>query len=156
MSSYEKIADKYRMIYDHHTHTIYSHGKGTIEDHVKVASSKGLESIAITDHGPGHLTYGIKMSDIPKMKEEKKRLSIIYPDVKVLLGVEANTIRVAPYIDVDEEQKKEFDILLAGYHFGILKSRNDFKLYKFTHRSHGRSVIYVAGKKHRHDSQRTL
>lgn len=122
MSSYEKIADKYRMIYDHHTHTIYSHGKGTIEDNVKVASSKGLKSIAITDHGPGHLTYGIKMSDIPKMKEEKKRLSIIYPDVKVLLGVEANTIRVAPYLDVDEEQKKEFDILLAGYHFGILKA----------------------------------
>ena len=61
MKKYEETVNKYRMIYDHHTHTVYSHGKGTIEDNVRVASEKGLSSIAITDHGPGHLTYGIKM-----------------------------------------------------------------------------------------------
>ena len=30
------------MIYDHHTHTTFSHGKGSIEDNVKVAVEKGL------------------------------------------------------------------------------------------------------------------
>ena len=62
MDNFEKEISQYRMIYDHHTHTVYSHGKGSIEDNVKVALSKGLKSVAITDHGPGHLTYGLKMS----------------------------------------------------------------------------------------------
>ena len=28
---------------DYHTHTVYSHGKGSIEDNVKVAISKGIK-----------------------------------------------------------------------------------------------------------------
>ena len=113
MDHYEELANQYRMIYDHHTHTVYSHGKGTIEDNVRVAAAKGLRSIAITDHGPGHMTYGIDMSKIGEMRDEIKRLSGIYPQVEVLLGVEANTIRNAPYIDLTEEEKEELDIVLA-------------------------------------------
>lgn len=108
------------MVYDHHTHTVYSHGKGSIEDNVKVAVSKGLKSIAITDHGPGHLTYGIKTEELPEMRAEIARLSTLYPEIEILLGVEANTKRTAPYLDV--EDKTDFDILLAGYHFGILRA----------------------------------
>lgn len=122
MDKYEKTACQYRMTYDHHTHTIYSHGKGTIEDNVKTAAAKGLSSIAITDHGPGHLTYGMKMEKIPEMKAEIQRLRDIYPSVRVLLGVEANTLRVPPYLDITEKDKRQLDILLAGYHFGILKA----------------------------------
>ena len=120
MDKFEKEISKYRMIYDHHTHTVYSHGKGAIEDNVRVASQKGLRSIAITDHGPGHLTYGLSMEKLGEMREEAERLKSVYPEVEVLLGVEANTLRVAPYLDV--EDKSPFDILLAGYHFGILKA----------------------------------
>lgn len=107
------------MIYDHHTHTIYSHGKGTIEDNVRVAAAKGLRSIAITDHGPGHLTYGFDMGKVGEIRREIERLKGIYPDVKVLLGVEANTRRNPPYLDITEEDKKQLDIILAGYHYGI-------------------------------------
>ena len=51
----EKMQEKEqnnRLKFDWHTHTVYSHGKGTIEDNVKVAIEKNLTSIAITDHGP--------------------------------------------------------------------------------------------------------
>jgi len=122
LDNYEKIVSQYRMIYDHHTHTTFSHGKGSIEDNVKVAVQKGLKSIAITDHGPGHLTYGIDRNKIKVMREEVERLKLVYPQIEILLGVEANTIRVAPYIDLTEEDKKDLDIVLAGYHFGILKA----------------------------------
>jgi len=122
LDSLEKQADKYRMVYDHHTHTIYSHGKGNIEDNVKVAVSKGLRSVAITDHGPGHMTYGLKMSKVGEMRAEIERLKVKYPQIDILLGVEANTMRVSPFLDLDEEEKAEFDIILAGYHYGITKA----------------------------------
>ena len=94
------------MVYDHHTHTIYSHGKGSIEDNVRVAAARGLKSVAVTDHGPGHLTYGLKTEKLPEMRREIARLKTVYPQVEVLLGVEANTIRVEPYLDVHEENLK--------------------------------------------------
>ncbi len=122
MDNLEKIVSQYRMIYDHHTHTTFSHGKGSIEDNVKVAVEKGLKSIAITDHGPGHLTYGIDRDKIKVMRAEIERLKLVYPQIEILLGVEANTLRVAPYIDLTEEDKKDLDIVLAGYHFGILRA----------------------------------
>ena len=56
----KSIISKYRMVYDHHTHTTYSHGKGSILDNARVAHEKGLKSIAITDHGPGNFLYGMK------------------------------------------------------------------------------------------------
>ena len=116
----DKIISKYRMVFDHHTHTVYSHGKGTIEDNVREAVAKGLESIAITDHGPGHLTYGIDRNKLPQMRAEIDELQLKYPQIKILLGVEANTLRVEPFLDVAPEERKDYDILLAGYHFGIL------------------------------------
>ena len=36
---------------DYHTHTIYSHGKGTVLENVMRAKEVGLQEIAITDHG---------------------------------------------------------------------------------------------------------
>lgn len=122
MADFKDIINKYEMIYDHHTHTIFSHGLGTILDNVKAAHEKGLESIAITDHGPGHLTYGLKRERIGEMKEKIKEAQFKYPDVKIFLGVEANILRKSPYIDVPYEDRISdgYDIILAGYHYGVL------------------------------------
>lgn len=108
---------EYRMIWDFHTHTTFSHGKGSIEDNVKVAVQKGLKKIAIADHGPGHLTFGIKMEDLPKMRAEIERLKPLYPEIEILLSVEANITRKANGIDIKNEDKKIFDVIIAGYHF---------------------------------------
>lgn len=111
--------DKYRMIFDYHTHTTFSHGKGSIEDNVKAAVKAGLSALAITDHGPGHLTYGVKRSDFSVMREEIERLKPLYPQVDIYLGVEANIVSVGNYLDVTEEETAGFDFILAGYHYGI-------------------------------------
>lgn len=83
MGKYDDIIKQYRMIYDHHTHTIYSHGKGTILDNVRVAAAKGIRSIAITDHGPGHLTYGIKMEQIPQMRADIAAAKAEFPEMEI-------------------------------------------------------------------------
>lgn len=107
---------------DYHTHTIYSHGTGNIEDNVKMAIKKGLKEIAICDHGPGHFLYGVKKKNIPLMKEEILRLNDKYAkdDIKILLGVEANLIGFQGMIDMDEALIKHTDILLLGYHYGVI------------------------------------
>lgn len=110
----------YRMIFDYHTHTIFSHGKGTIEDNVKEAIKKGLKGIAITDHGPGHLTYGVKRKNFSVMRKEVDRLKVAYPEIKIYLGVEANICNCGNYLDVTEKELKYFDFIIAGYHYGIL------------------------------------
>ena len=75
----------YRLKYDWHTHTVYSHGKGTIEENVIEARRKGLESIAITDHGPGHFGYGFRRKDVPKMRAEIDALNEKYDDIKIYI-----------------------------------------------------------------------
>ncbi len=116
-------ADKnFRVKYDYHTHTVFSHGQGTIEDNVKAAIEKGLTGIAITDHGPGHLTFGIKRKNVPVMRAEIDRLKRIYPEMEILLGIEANIINKNNNLDITIEESKLFDYILAGYHFGVLNA----------------------------------
>ena len=112
-----------RLNKDLHTHTIFSHGKGTIEDNVKVAIEKGLEQIAISDHGPGHLGFGIKRKDLPIMKSEVDRLNKKYPQIEILLSIEANILGTDGSIDISDEDRKYYDIVLCGYHFGTKPKR---------------------------------
>lgn len=109
-----------RIFADYHTHTVYSHGKGTIEDNVKRAIEIGLEVIAITDHGPAHVFYGLRKRDFKKMREEIDKINEKYPQIKVLMGVEANLISLEGDIDVPDELMKYLDILLMGYHEGVM------------------------------------
>lgn len=108
-----------KILADYHTHTIYSHGKGTIEENVKVAISKGVEILGISDHSYDHLTYGIKKNDIFKMREEIDFLNEKYKDkIKILLGVESNILDDKGNIDCDDKIGKVLDYVMAGYHFG--------------------------------------
>ena len=72
--------DDYIMTYDLHTHTTYSHGKGSVGDNVKVALDKGLEYIAISDHGPGHIFYGMNRQDFPNLKKDIEKMTVKLPE----------------------------------------------------------------------------
>ena len=67
----ETLREKYEMIYDLHTHTTYSHGKGSVEDNVREAFNQNMEFIAISDHGPGHLTYGVNREEFVNLREDE-------------------------------------------------------------------------------------
>lgn len=116
------------MKYDYHTHTTYSHGmfrikhaKGSIMENVAYAHAQGLREIAITDHGPGHVGYGMNLKEVPKMRADIAAAQEAYPDMKIYLGVEANIIDTANGLDLRPEDFELFDFVLAGYHFGIPK-----------------------------------
>lgn len=107
-----------KLFADYHTHTIYSHGKGTIRDNVEAAIRKGLKEIVISDHGPGHLTYGVKRKKLALMRKEIDKLQREYDNIRIMLGVEANLISIDGDIDLKDEDFKLFDKVLMGYHNG--------------------------------------
>ncbi len=107
-----------KLIADYHTHTRFSHGKGDIEDNVRAAIRMGLSTVAISDHGYGHMGFGIRKSDLPLMKEKIMVLRGRYPEIEILLGMEANILDPDGTLDFEEDDLKYLDILLAGYHFG--------------------------------------
>ena len=123
-----EVSERYRLIADYHTHTRYSkgllvyyHGKGTIEENVAAAAAKGLREIGITDHGPGHIFYGLNLSRLPDMRRDVAEAARKYPEVKIQLGVEANIIHSGNGLDVAPEDIEKFDFINAGYHHGVPK-----------------------------------
>ena len=120
------------LVADYHTHTKYSrnnHGKGTIEENVRVAYEKGLRQIAITDHGFNQKMFGVKRKFIPQMKKEIEEATECYP-IEVLLGVEANIISSQGDIDIVDSDYKHLDILLCGFH-RLVKSVSSKEQRKF-------------------------
>ena len=109
-----------RIVYDLHTHTPYSHGKGTVAENAAVARGKGLEMLGISDHGPGSLTYGIDMKKIPDMRRDIAEAEKLFPGLKIKLGVEANVANPDGSLDISKEDQKLFDYIIAGYHYSYL------------------------------------
>ncbi len=127
--------DNFKVFADYHTHTIYSDGKGTIEQNVQSAIEKGLEVIGISDHGYKHMGFGVKYENFEKMRYEVDLMKEKYPQIEILLGVECNILDDRGNIDLDDKIVKYFDYVMAGYHFGSMPTsllrgiRNHFNNY---------------------------
>ena len=76
---------------DYHTHTCFSHGTGTPEENVQAALQRGLCAIAISEHGPGHMFYGVRKEKLLALRREVDRLAAKYAGkIQVLMGIECN------------------------------------------------------------------
>ena len=100
---------------DYHTHTPYSHGKGTVLENVTVAKQKGLKEIAITDHGYGHKLFGVKRERFRDLVKECKKAQE-KTGVRVLVGMEANLISNDGTIDLAKKELEMLDVVLVGHH----------------------------------------
>lgn len=114
---------------DYHTHTAFSHGKGTPEQNVVAAIRMGLKGIAITDHAMGHALYGMRRREIRTLRREIDRLNKVYQrEIVVWMGVEANLIGCDGELDVTPEEAGWFDLLAMGFHKGATPhSLRDFR-----------------------------
>lgn len=112
---------KWRVFADYHTHTVYSHGGGTILENAEAARSKGLEAVGIADHGPanwGHIgTLDLKAFD--RIIDEVRTVQKDYDDLKILAGTEANIISYQGELDVPLELQRKLDQVLAGFHITV-------------------------------------
>ncbi|HEY3316110.1 MAG TPA: PHP domain-containing protein [Bacillota bacterium] len=105
---------------DYHTHTVYSHGKGTIEDNLLAAREKGLSEVAITDHGPAALGIGVReVKTLEVIKARADHYNRLFADIRVLAGVEANVITLDGRLDVPRQALRQLDLRVAGLHWQI-------------------------------------
>ncbi|MDI9441632.1 MAG: PHP domain-containing protein [Firmicutes bacterium] len=107
---------------DYHTHTIHSHGRGTVAENVAAAAKLGLEAIAISDHGPNHLFhYGIKnLQVLEVIRRELASACAAHPGVRGLVAIEANIISVKGDLDLPPEHRGLVDLVLANIHSMVL------------------------------------
>src|SRR5690554_6716756 len=103
---------------DYHTHTTHSHGTGTVLENVAAASKRGLEIIAISDHGPNHMfAYGIKnFAVLDKIRHELAEATKVHSDVQGLVAIEANIISVRGDLDLPKDKRHKVDFLQANIH----------------------------------------
>ena len=100
---------------DYHTHTIYSHGKGTVLENAERAKEIGLQEIAITDHGFEQMAFGLKHKKMPRLFSDCRKAAEI-TGVNVYVGIESNLCDEDGRTDLKEEDYKDFDIYLMGIH----------------------------------------
>lgn len=105
---------------DYHTHTVYSHGKGSIEDNVVAAVKKGLKAIAVTDHGISGYPGSLNPEDFDSFMSDIERSRRLHPEIKVLAGVECNLLGESGEVDLPKEFADRLDLVLCGFHFARL------------------------------------
>lgn len=102
---------------DYHTHTLHSHGKGTVEENILAAKARGLEEVAITDHGPAALPWiRANLDDFLEIKKEVRDHSQDIGGIRALVGVECNVISSDGRLDVPRQILQQMDVVLAGLH----------------------------------------
>lgn len=101
-----------KFVADLHVHTVASgHAYSTVLEIARAAADKGLELIALTDHGPSmpgapHAYHFTNQAAIP---------AELF-GVRVLKGIEANVIDRQGKLDLDDFRLARLDMVAAGLH----------------------------------------
>lgn len=97
---------------DLHTHTVASgHAFGTVWENAREAKSRGIEVIAITDHGP--TGEGAPKENYFRCGSRNPK---VIEGVRVLFGVEANIIDNEGSLDLPDKILKKLDLVMIGFH----------------------------------------
>ncbi len=108
---------KIKLVADLHIHTIASgHAYSTYAEVVQVAAQKGLQAIALTDHGPAmpggpHRYYFGNLFALPEKEQ----------NVEILRGIEANIIDRDGTVDLPDNYLQMLDLVWVGLHIGCLQ-----------------------------------
>ncbi|MFH0887474.1 MAG: phosphatase [bacterium] len=104
-----------KIVADLHLHTVASgHAYSTICEYAEEAHKKGLEMIAMTDHGPGmpggpHYYHFANLNSVPD----------VISGVRILKGIEANIMDFDGKLDIEDTWLKPLDIVIASFHLHL-------------------------------------
>lgn len=111
---------------DFHTHTVYSHGRGSPLDNALAARRRGLRQVGISDHGPANL-FGVGIDGIDALRRLRREIDGLRTakdlGVQIFLGIEANVVDLEGTLDVPEEVLAELDYVMVGLHVPVRPRR---------------------------------
>jgi len=101
-----------KFVIDTHTHTVSSgHAYSTIQEMAAAASEKGIEMLAMTDHGPS-MKGAPYLYHFGNLRVIPERIS----GVRILKGVEANIVSYSGDTDMPNGYLKKLDFAIASFH----------------------------------------
>ncbi len=101
-----------RLLADLHSHTVASgHAYSTVTENARAAADKGLELIAITDHGPN-----VPQGAHPWYFWNSKAVPQFVCGVRVLKGCEADVADTDNGIDLPDVVLEVLDFVAVGFH----------------------------------------
>lgn len=110
--------DSYKLFADYHTHTFYSHGKGSPRENVTAAIERGLEAVAVSEHGPGHMSFGVRGKKLERLNDELISLRKEFSGrIEVLRGLELNVMGFGK--SDCPPNRDDYDIIIIGYHKSV-------------------------------------
>ncbi len=111
-----KLVDESHIRGDLHVHSTWSgDGRSSLEDMVATAAARGLEYIAITEHGEDLAINGLSREEVRAEREVIDELRAAYPNMAILHGAELN-IGPDGGLDYDDDFLMEFDWCVASVH----------------------------------------
>jgi len=113
---------------NYHSHCTFCDGRGTMQDFVKFAISKGLKKYGFSSHAP--LPFITKWTmpedDFDEYQNEFFRLKQIYADkIELYLGLEVDYIHECSSIENTFFKDKKFDYLIGSVHYLDKTGEND-------------------------------
>jgi putative hydrolase len=103
--------DRERCNVDHHIHTKWTDGHGTVREVLDTAERRGLSSIAFTEH--------VRRDSgewFTRFVAEIRREAAEAPALEVLVGCEAKALDLEGRLDTSEEVLGQCDIVLGSVH----------------------------------------
>ena len=127
-----------RIIEDLHTHTFYSHGKGSPRDNILRAVELGLSAVAVSEHAGGNLFYGVRGRKLGRLNAELRALREEFAgQILVKNGLECNVTGFGKS-DIPKD-RSGYDVIILGYHKGVAYT-NRFAWHIFSESFGGRST----------------
>lgn len=102
---------------DYHTHTYFSDGSRSVEENVSAAVARGLEAVAVSDHGFDNPDrFSLTREKAARQTELIAEARCDHPDIRIYHAIEADITGTDGDIDMRPEDFARFDYVIAGFH----------------------------------------